>query len=371
MVVLLANNARSTLAGAVETSDTTISIQTGDAARFPAPTGGDWFPATIVKADGSFEIVRVTGRASGVLTVTRAQEGTTALDFAADDRVDLRLTAAAIAQIQADAAGSACPPGMIAPFAMTSPPTGWLKANGAAVSRATYAALFAAIGTAHGAGNGSTTFNLPDLRGEFIRGLDDGRGVDSGRTLGSSQADMIEAHEHTATAASAGGHTPTGVTASAGSHTHSGSANSAGAHSHTGSASSAGAHTHSASTSSDGAHSHSFTGLQSGGSVLPSTSGAGGTWASATGSLTTLSTGSAGSHSHSVTVNSDGAHSHTLSIDSGGAHTHTLSIDSGGAHTHTITMDAVAAHTHTITVASTGGAETRPRNVAELFCIKY
>ncbi|MBS7660554.1 tail fiber protein [Pseudomonas lalucatii] len=78
--------------------------------------------------------------------------------------------------------------GEVAYFAMAAPPTGWLKANGAAVSRSTYAALFAAIGTTYGAGNGSTTFNLPDLRGEFIRGWDDGRGVDGGRALGSAQA---------------------------------------------------------------------------------------------------------------------------------------------------------------------------------------
>lgn len=67
-------------------------------------------------------------------------------------------------------------------------PSGFLKCDGAAVSRSTYAALFAVCGTTFGVGNGSTTFNLPDLRGEFIRGLDDGRGVDSGRVLGSAQA---------------------------------------------------------------------------------------------------------------------------------------------------------------------------------------
>jgi microcystin-dependent protein len=74
--------------------------------------------------------------------------------------------------------------------------SGWLRCNGQAVSRTTYAALFARIGTTFGVGNGSTTFNLPELRGEFIRGLDEGRAVDVGRTLGSSQADMLEAHNH-------------------------------------------------------------------------------------------------------------------------------------------------------------------------------
>ena len=70
--------------------------------------------------------------------------------------------------------------------------------------RTTYAALFAVVGTTYGAGDGSTTFNLPDLRGEFIRGLDSGRGVDSGRALGSFQADEIKAHTHTVTTGGTG-----------------------------------------------------------------------------------------------------------------------------------------------------------------------
>lgn len=70
-------------------------------------------------------------------------------------------------------------------------PAGWLECNGAAISRATYGTLFAAIGTNYGAGDGATTFNLPDLRGEFIRGADRARGVDPGRTIGSSQGDAI------------------------------------------------------------------------------------------------------------------------------------------------------------------------------------
>lgn len=83
------------------------------------------------------------------------------------------------------------PSGAVLYFAGQSAPAGWLKANGAAVSRTAYAALFAAIGTTYGAGDGSTTFNLPDLRGEFVRGWDDGRGIDHGRAFGSAQGDAI------------------------------------------------------------------------------------------------------------------------------------------------------------------------------------
>lgn len=88
------------------------------------------------------------------------------------------------------------PAGLVATFARSTAPTGWLKANGAAVSRTAYADLYAAIGTRFGAGDGINTFNLPDLRGEFIRGWDDGRGVDSGRALGSAQADSFKSHNH-------------------------------------------------------------------------------------------------------------------------------------------------------------------------------
>lgn len=86
---------------------------------------------------------------------------------------------------------AAAPPGAIIHFPRRTAPTGWLKANGAAVSRTTYARLFAAIGTTCGAGDGRTTFNLPDVRGEFIRGFDDGRNIDRNRVLGSAQGDAI------------------------------------------------------------------------------------------------------------------------------------------------------------------------------------
>lgn len=89
--------------------------------------------------------------------------------------------------------------GTIAYLGMSSAPTGWLKANGAAVSRTTYASLFSAIGTTYGTGDGSTTFNVPDLRGEFLRGFDDGRGVDSGRGIGTTQSHQMQSHNHLTT----------------------------------------------------------------------------------------------------------------------------------------------------------------------------
>ena len=77
------------------------------------------------------------------------------------------------------------PSGAVVAFANPTAPTGWLECNGEFVSTSAYSALFAAIGYTHG-GSGAQ-FKLPDLRGEFIRGWDNGRGVDANRTLGSSQ----------------------------------------------------------------------------------------------------------------------------------------------------------------------------------------
>ena len=110
--------------------------------------------------------------------------------------------------------------GIVGLFALSAPPAGWLKANGAAVSRTTFARLFAKIGTTHGAGDGVTTFNLPDPRGRFPRFLDDGRGIDSGRVLGSHQGEAIQSHAHTGTASYGGSHNHPAWTDAQGEHTH-------------------------------------------------------------------------------------------------------------------------------------------------------
>lgn len=81
------------------------------------------------------------------------------------------------------------------PFATV--PTGFIKANGATISRTVYAALFAKYGIKYGAGDGATTFTIIDLRGQFPRGWDDGRGIDTGRVLGSEQTSQNLAHTHT------------------------------------------------------------------------------------------------------------------------------------------------------------------------------
>ena len=92
------------------------------------------------------------------------------------------------------------PTGSVFCMAVATIPTGYLECDGSAVSRTTYSALFAIIGTAYGTGNGSSTFNLPDLRGEFIRGFDNGKGTDSGRSIASSQSGANASHDHSISA---------------------------------------------------------------------------------------------------------------------------------------------------------------------------
>lgn len=102
------------------------------------------------------------------------------------------------------------PPGMVSAFAGTTAPAGWLLCDGAAVSRTQYSALFAAIGIAHGGGDGINTFNLPDYRGRFLRGQDRGVARDpdrasrtsmagggaTGDNIGSLEADSNRSHSH-------------------------------------------------------------------------------------------------------------------------------------------------------------------------------
>ena len=131
---------------------------------------------------------------------------------------------------------SGLPIGSVIPFAGGSGPSGFLLCNGQSVSRITYSALFAVIGTIYGAGDGSTTFNVPDMRAQFVRGVYDGR------TLGSKQDGSFAAHTH---AVSDTGHTHT--------------SNDPG-HSHTQTA-----HSH---TISDPGHSHDISTYNGGTAVL-------------------------------------------------------------------------------------------------------
>lgn len=117
---------------------------------------------------------------------------------------------------------SASAPGDVKIISYSTPDPGWLECDGSAISRTTYAALFGKIGTTYGAGDGSTTFNIPETRGYFLRGWSHGTSIDSGRAFGSTQTDAFKSHTHTVTdpghthAAPAGSLITSGGSASAG-----------------------------------------------------------------------------------------------------------------------------------------------------------
>lgn len=112
MAQLFMNNAWSFINGGINAVTTSILLTTGTGNRFPQPGPGDHFMLTLVGVDAnlnedSWEIVRVTARAGDLLTVERAQEGTTAVVWSTGTRIEMRATAGAFEQLQTDIDGKA------------------------------------------------------------------------------------------------------------------------------------------------------------------------------------------------------------------------------------------------------------------------
>ena len=244
-----------------------------------------------------------------------ALNGPAGSDLPSDLDDGLRYALSFIAQLR-DGAGM--PTGMIVPFYGSTAPLGWLKLNGALISRTTYAALFAfanSIGLtseanwaagyfgAFGAGDGSTTFRLPDLRAMFLRGLDESRGIDTSRQPYLWQDQSLLTHNH-------GVNDPT--------------------HNH---GTSDPGHIHGAVTDVQGVHQHTYTSAVMG----PFTAGGAAQVAQAGAAVTSLD----GGHAHNVTV--------------------------GGSFTSV----SILGNPTGISIQSAGVAEGRPRNLAYPFIIKY
>ena len=173
----------------------TVNVSTGGTNRVQIDTNGITVQDRKAirfrdSSNSNFVAVRAPDNAASDITLTLPSSDGNANDVLQSDGSG-NLSFAALPQ--------AVPTGSVHMMATTTAPSGYLKCNGAAVSRTTYADLFTIIGTTHGAGDGSSTFNVPDLRGEFVRGWDDSRGVDSGRSFGSSQSDANKQHNHTLT----------------------------------------------------------------------------------------------------------------------------------------------------------------------------
>jgi microcystin-dependent protein len=231
----------------------------------------------------------------------------------------------------------------------SAPPTGWLLCDGAAISRTTYADLFAITSTYFGVGDGATTFNLPDFRGlSLVGSVSTNLGVAVGNTAGGKvwaygSADPFTALTHSS---DNGSHTHTFTDDSQGGHTHATNHTTTATYS---SQTAAEGHTHTyVGTCVSNGHTHDVGNLAaSSGTISVSTTSATEPAASTSHTHTVGTSSSANSHTHTVTesVTTSGGHSHTYT---GTVPSYTNTSGAVPSHTHggTMAADGTAAHTH-------------------------
>lgn len=312
-------------------SGTSLQVAPGDGAKFPTPPfNAVVWPSSVQPTSTNAEVVRVTAIATDTLTITRAQESSSARTVIANDQIALNVTAKSLTDIEGSfvtAGQVTCPVGAIMMWASTSIPTGWLVLNGSEVSRTTYSELFALWGTTFGVGDGSTTFNLIDMREYIPIGLaDSGTMTSIGLKAGSFD------------------HTHGSGTLAVASHTHSSGTLTVASHNHDSGTLSVASHTHGPGTLTVASHTH-------------------GSGSFGTNTANLSHTHSIPSHTHgfSGTTSSASQTQATEGTDGGAVtpptHTHTFSgtTDSGGSGTSGA-MSANSTHSHSVTGTSSSTA---------------
>ena len=250
-----------------------------------------------------------------------------------------------------------CVVGMIADFAGPTPPSGWLIADGRLVSRVTYSKLFAVIGTYWGAGDGSTTFALPNMIGRS--GVGPGTFTDESGlsyTLGFTTFQGFVTRTITQAYLPAynlvtdtqGLHAHALATAPGGAHNH--TTDAQGMHNHAGSY--LPDHSHTGTTDAQGNHNHTYARAIPTGS---NTIGSGAIFG-----FVSDTTSDAGIHSHGLTIN--GAGNIALVMANDGTHTHAVS--AVGDHTHPIYSDGN--HTHNVNL---GGGGSSLKTLSPVVCV--
>ena len=252
--------------------------------------------------------------------------------------------------------GYGMPIGMLADFAGTTPPKGWLICDGRLVSRVTYAALFAIIGTLFGTGDGSTTFALPSLNGRSTIGpgsVTDAANITTAFTFAqiagyvSNVITQANIPAYTLTSNTIAAHNHGGATAPGANHTH--ATDAQGAHAHGGGTSAPGDHSHTGYTDAQGNHSHNVAG-----------------WNFASGAAGSFQVPypPSGVGYNGQYTDTQGNHQHNIQTYAAGNHTHTISTDTQGTHAHNITysgnlqlgINADGAHAHSIASGGSGTA---------------
>lgn len=308
------------------TAGTSLEVAPGDGAKFPAaPFNAVIWPTAVQPTVANAEVVRVTAIAGDVLTITRTQEGSNNRTVIVNDQIALNVTAKTFTDIQTaftTASVLATPIGAVFMWMSDTAPTGYIFLRGQAISRATYATLFALWGTTYGVGDGATTFNVPNMQVRIPIGRDSTGANTAVDTLGETQGSWDHTHgPGTLTVAS---HLHNSGTLTVASHTHDSGTLTVASHTHGAGTLTVASHTHGAGTYAADSHSHGV------GSI------------SISGGDHTHTTDSSGDHTHdlqgvtfdSVTSGSDFSVVTDIgaATTSGGSHTHNIS--SSGSHSH-------------------------------------
>lgn len=297
MALKLSNNATALLAGSIDNVATEIAVATGFGARFPTISEeGEWFPLVVIAANGNLEVMRATARTGDVITVERGQEGTSATAFDAGARVDLRLTAAAIADIVSDLEA-------VVAAAVTD-----LEGK---LSAAEDASLLFPQATAELGWVQDT-----DVNDRVLRVVDD----EGGGTGGSWTISGLDVGNTTLSTSQIPAHSHSNGTLTAENHNHGSGSLSGGSHSHGSGSLSAASHSHDLpfSTSQASAGGTNFSFRRVGTGLNSSSSGS----LNVSGSTSSSGVSISGSTSNSGSLNVTGS---TSSAGGGGAHDHPIS----------------------------------------------
>jgi len=339
------------------TSGTSLQVAPGDGAKFPAvPFNAVIWPVSQQPTTTNAEVVRVTNIATDTLTITRTQESSSARTVIIGDQIAVNITAKALTDIEGSfvtAGQVTCPVGSVQMWLTNSAPTGWLLCDGSAVSRATYSELFALVSTTFGAGDGSTTFNLPDMRQRIPIGRHSG--VTALDTIGETQGSWD--HTHGSGSLAVASHTHGPGTLAVASHTHGPGTLQAASHSHgpgtfrTNVENIDHTHTMNNHTHSMQNHTHTFSGT---------TDAAGGGTNSIAGGVDTSSNFTNHTHGFSGTTSgpssaSTGTPSNNNTGTAGGSHDHAVSTGVSATTAPLVDAGATAAASPAVNAGVTAG----------------
>jgi microcystin-dependent protein len=204
----------------VTTNQTITSLYDGLVIGFQANHSITGAATLNVNSLGAKSIVAQSGTALGSGDIVNGQKVLVVYRSASND---FQIVGGRVAGSSADTLARLIDVGTVMAWPTSTLPTGWLECDGSAISRTTYSQLFAKLGTIYGVGDGSTTFNLPDYRGQFLRGHANGSSTDpdrasrtdrgdgtTGDSVGTKQAGATASHTHSVT----------GTTSTDGAHTH-------------------------------------------------------------------------------------------------------------------------------------------------------